>query len=324
MRYLVTGGCGFVGSHLVEHLHAAGHEVSVIDDLSTGRYDNVAHLEGRPRFELVVGSVLDPSLLRDAVRGVDAVFHLASVVGVRLVMEQPVNTIRTIFQGTEAVLREASTFRRPVLLASTSEVYGKSDDVPFREDGDRLEGPTHRHRWAYACAKALDEFLALAHWKETRLPVVVARLFNTVGPRQSGRYGMVVPRFVEQALAGEPLLVHGDGTQTRCFTHVADVVECMAALLACPAAHGEVVNVGSAEAVSIGDLARRVVALAESAAPVRLVPYSAVYGEGFEDMRARLPDIDKARRLVGWSPRRDLDTTLREIIAWHRNHRRGA
>lgn len=315
MRYLITGGCGFVGSHLTDQLLSNGHEVVVLDNLTTGRYQNVAHQEGQARFTLIVGSVLDAALVAEAARPCDGIFHLASAVGVKLIMDRPVETIETIFQGTDMVLRVASRYRKPVLLTSTSEVYGKSTEVPFREDGDRLEGPTSKHRWAYACAKALDEFLALAHWKETRLPVIITRLFNTVGPRQTGQYGMVIPTFVRKALANEPIHVHGDGTQRRCFAHVHDVVEALAALMRCPKAHGNVVNVGAQEEISILQLAEEVKALTESRSEIRKIPYSEVYGEGFEDMVRRIPALDKVKAFIGWQPRRGLKQILQDVIA---------
>src|SRR3954449_2231310 len=258
MHYLVTGGAGFIGSHLAERLMAGGHRVLVLDDLSTGRYENVAHLEGRPGFELRVASVTEPAIVERCVNESEAVFHLASAVGVRLVVDQPVKTIETIVTGTDVVLRACARYRRPVLLTSTSEVYGKGSRVPFAERDDCVMGPTTTRRWAYACAKALDEFLALAHWHEARLPVVVARLFNTVGPRQTGRYGMVIPRFVAQGLAGEPLTVFGDGTQTRCFAHVLDVVTALERLIGHPEAAGQVFNVGNDREISILALAERV------------------------------------------------------------------
>ncbi len=257
MRYLVTGGAGFIGSHLAERLIDDGHSVLVLDDLSTGRYENVAGLEGREGFELRVASVTDPASVEPCVTECRAVFHLASAVGVQLVVDQPVRTIETIVNGTDVILRACSRYRRPVLLTSTSEVYGKSSKIPFAEGDDCVMGPTTTRRWAYACAKALDEFLALAHWHEARLPVVVARLFNTVGPRQTGRYGMVIPRFVRQALAGEPLTVYGDGQQSRCFAHVADVVGALVALMREPKARGEVFNIGNQEEVTILELAER-------------------------------------------------------------------
>jgi UDP-glucose 4-epimerase len=315
VKYLVTGGCGFVGSHLADHLLAAGHQVVAVDNLSTGQYPNVLHLEGNRSFQLLVGSVLDAGLLAEVVPACDGIFHLASAVGVKLIMDRPVETIETIFQGTDTVLRVASRYRKRVLLTSTSEVYGKSTDVPFREDGDRLEGPTNKHRWAYACAKALDEFLALAHWKQARLPVIVTRLFNTVGPRQTGQYGMVVPNFVRRALAGEPIYVFGTGAQMRCFTHVHDVVEALAALMECPAAYGQVINVGSQEEISILELAQAVLRMTGSTSEIRLMPYDEAYGEGFEDMQRRVPALERIGRLIGWRPRRNLEATLADVIA---------
>ncbi len=315
MRYLITGGSGFIGSHLSERLLDDGHGVLALDDLSTGRYDNVAAFEGRPDFELRVGSVTDPRLVESCVTECQAVFHLASAVGVRLVVDQPVKTIETIVNGTDVVLRSAARYRRPVLITSTSEVYGKSEKFPFGEGDDCVMGPTNTRRWAYACAKALDEFLALAHWHETRLPVVIARLFNTVGPRQTGRYGMVIPRFVHQGLAGEPLTVFGDGEQTRCFGHVSDVVGALIALMAHPKARGEVFNVGNDEEVTILALAQRVRALTGNKSPIRLVPYSEAYTAGFEDMIRRVPDLTKIRRLIGYRPTRNLDQILADILA---------
>ena len=256
--YLVTGGAGFIGGHLVERLLGLGHRVLVLDDLSTGRFENIAHLEGRPGFEVRVASVTDPAIVEACVMQVDAVFHLASAVGVRLVVDQPVRTIETIVGGTDTVLRSCARYRRPVLLTSTSEVYGKSERFPFRENDDTVMGPTTTRRWAYACAKALDEFLALAHWQESRLPVVIARLFNTVGPRQTGRYGMVIPRFMAQGLRGEPITVYGDGTQSRCFAHVHDVVEALIGLMNEPKARGGVFNIGNDQEVTILALAEQI------------------------------------------------------------------
>jgi len=314
MRYLVTGGCGFIGSHLADLLVGQGHDVIALDNLSTGRFENVAELESNDRFRMVVGNVKDDDLVLELIHQVDAVFHLASAVGVKLIMERPVETIDTIYQGTECVLRHANRYHKPVLITSTSEVYGKSDDVPFREDGDRLAGPTSKHRWAYACVKALDEFLALAYWKESRLPVVIARLFNTVGPRQTGRYGMVIPNFVNSALEDRPLMVHGDGQQKRCFCHVLDVVEALIALMNCPSARGSVVNVGSDEEVTIRELAERVLQRAGKQGEIRAVPYESVYGEGFEDMLRRVPSIERVETLVGWRPNRSLDQILDDVV----------
>lgn len=315
MKYLVTGGAGFIGSHLSERLLSEGHRVLVLDDLSTGRYENIAQLEGQPSFELRVASVTDPRVVERCVTETEAVFHLASAVGVKLVVDQPVKTIETIVGGTDTVLRSCARYRRPVLLTSTSEVYGKSEKIPFAEGDDCVIGPTTTRRWAYACAKALDEFLAMAHWQESRLPVVVARLFNTVGPRQTGRYGMVIPRFIEQGLAGEPITVFGDGTQSRCFAHVFDVVGALIKLMATPMARGDVFNIGNAEEVTILQLAEKVRALTGSRSIIRLVPYSEAFAAGFEDMARRVPDLGKIHRLIGYLPTLGLDQILADVIA---------
>lgn len=318
MRLLLTGGAGFIGSHLADRFLDEGHEVLVLDDLSTGRYENIAHLEGHPGFELRVASVTDRVLVERLVQDCQAVYHLASAVGVRLVVEQPVRTIETIVNGTDVVLRACARYRRPFLLTSTSEVYGKGTKVPFSEDDDTVMGPTTTRRWAYACAKALDEFLTLAHWHETRLPVVVARLFNTVGPRQTGRYGMVIPRFVQQALAGEPLTVFGDGRQARCFGHVADVVGALAQLLFRPEARGRVFNIGNNEEISILELAQRVRDRTGSNSPIRQIPYNEAYTAGFEDMSRRVPDLTRIRGLIGYKPGKTLDDILDDVIAEQR------
>jgi UDP-glucose 4-epimerase len=317
MKALITGGAGFLGSHLAEALVERGDSVHVIDNLSTGAIDNVAHLKASPRFAYTVDSVLNEPLVAELVDGADVVFHLAAAVGVRLIVESPVNTIETNVHGTEMVLKLANKKRKKVLLTSTSEVYGKADTVPFREDGDLVMGPTSKGRWSYACSKAIDEFLGLAYHKEKRLPVVVVRLFNTVGPRQTGRYGMVIPSFVKQALLGHPLTVFGDGTQTRCFTYVSDVVSQLIALAEEPRAVGEVFNVGNdREEVTIGDLARRVVARTGSSSPIELVPYDRAYEEGFEDMQRRVPDLAKLRALTGYEPKVHLDEILDRVIAY--------
>lgn len=315
MRYLITGGCGFIGSHLAESLLADGHQVTVLDDLSTGTIDNVSHLEQSPDFRILIGSVTDESLVHEAVSQCDAVFHLASAVGVKLIMEQPVETIDTIVTGSQVVLSLANRYRKKVLLTSTSEVYGKSTQVPFEEDGDRLAGPTTKHRWAYACAKALDEFLALAYWKSSRLPVVVVRLFNTVGPRQTGQYGMVIPNFVSSALSNDPLQVYGDGLQSRCFCHVTDVVRGLRGLLDNSDAHGEVVNLGATEEISVIDLAKKIIDETGSSSLVDVVPYESVFGEGFEDMQRRVPSIAKANRLIGWTPKKSLSEIIQDVAA---------
>lgn len=312
MTSLVTGGAGFIGSHLVDRLLDEGQRVLVLDDLSTGRFDNIAHLDGRSGFELRVASVTDSSVVERCVLECDNVYHLASAVGVRLVVDEPVKTIETIVNGTDVVLKACARYRRPVLLTSTSEVYGKGTKIPFAEGDDCVMGPTTTRRWAYACAKALDEFLALAHWHEARLPVVVARLFNTVGPRQTGRYGMVVPRFLAQGIQGEPITVYGDGSQRRCFAHVADVTAALVALMKEPKARGEVFNIGNDEEVTILELAERVRDLTGSRSTIRLVPYSEAYTAGFEDMVRRVPDLTKIRNLIGYSSTRDLNQILRD------------
>lgn len=313
MRALITGGCGFIGSHLAEALLARGAQVTVLDDLSTGKIQNIADIEGQPGLRTLIGSVTDEQLVHEAVRDCDQVFHLASAVGVRLIMDRPVETIDTIVSGTQIVLKQANRYRKPVLLTSTSEVYGKSTAVPFEEDGDRLAGPTTKHRWAYACAKALDEFLAMAYWRATRLPVIVVRLFNTVGPRQTGQYGMVIPNFVRQALEGQPLRVYGDGQQSRCFCHVLDVVRGLVAAMDCNQARGQVINLGATEEISILELARKIIAETSSCSKVGLVPYEDVFGDGFEDMQRRVPSIAKAERLLGWQPQRSLSDIIRDV-----------
>ena len=319
MKILITGGAGFIGSHLSDKLIAEGHEVTVIDDLSTGRYANIAHLEDKPGFRLINESVLNAGLIERLIRDTDRVYHMASAVGVRLIMEQPVKTIETIFHGTDLILKFCSRYRKRVLIPSTSEVYGKGISVPFKEDDDLLTGGTDKHRWAYACAKTLDEFLALAHWKETQLQVVVCRLFNTVGPRQTGQYGMVVPRFVHAAIRNETIEVHGDGTQSRCFGHVYDVVEGLTRLIETPECFGTVVNLGNSEECSINDLAKRAIALTGSSSQIKYISYDEAYGEGFEDMQRRVPSLEKAKRLIGYQPTRTLDDIINDVSAEYRN-----
>ena len=314
MKYLITGGAGFVGSHLADKLIGEGHDVTVIDDLSTGRYSNVEHLEGNDKFHLIIDTVLNEKLMEELIRETDRVFHMASAVGVRLIMEQPVKTIETIFHGTDVVLKFCSRYRKRVLVPSTSEVYGKGVSVPFKEEDDLLTGSTDKHRWAYACAKTLDEFLALAHWKETRLPVVVVRLFNTVGPRQTGQYGMVVPNFIKSALSSKPLNVYGDGSQARCFGHVLDIVEGLAKAIETPECFGQVINFGNNEEISIHDLAKKVIEKTGSNSEIRFLTYDEVYGEGFEDMQRRVPSLEKANRLVGYQPTRTLDNIITDVV----------
>lgn len=313
---LVTGGAGFIGSHLSELLLADGWEVFALDDLSTGSPENVADLRSRPDFHLTVESVLSHSVLSELVHKVDVVFHLAAAVGVRLIVEQPGQTLLTNVRGTENILEYASRFGKPVLVASSSEVYGDhpGEDLPLAEDARRIYGPTTAKRWAYADSKAMDEFLALARHEEEGLRCVIARLFNTVGPRQSGRYGNVIPRFVSAALAGEPLEVHGDGSQTRCFCHVRDVVGALSGLMSTPDTVGQIYNVGSTEVVTILELAERVLRATGSSSEIVFVPYEEVYGQGIDEMFQRIPAIDKIEAATGWKPTVLLDAILAEVI----------
>lgn len=313
MKYLLTGGAGFVGSHLADKLLKNNHEITIIDDLSTGRYSNIEHLEGQPGVRILIDTVLHEKLMEELIRDADRVFHLASAVGVKLIMEQPVKTIETIFGGTDVVLRHCARYRKKVLIPSTSEVYGKGTSVPFREEDDVLTGATSKHRWAYACAKSLDEFLALAHWKESRLPVAVVRLFNTVGPRQTGQYGMVVPRFVQSALKNQPIPVHGDGEQSRCFGHVYDVIEGLIKTLETPECYGQVINIGNDEEVTIKRLAETAIEMTGSDSKIEFIPYNEAYGEGFEDMRRRVPSLDKAKRLIGYQPTHTLADIINDV-----------
>jgi UDP-glucose 4-epimerase len=317
MRHLITGGAGFIGSHLCDELLARGDEVHVLDDLSTGSIENIRHLKGRPGFDYTIESLNNTAIVAELVDDADVVYHLAAAVGVQLIVESPVRTIETNVHCTEIVLAQASKKKKPVFVASTSEVYGKSRDLPYREDGDLMLGPTVRGRWSYACSKALDEFLAIAHWKERKLPTVVGRLFNTVGPRQTGRYGMVIPNFVRQALAGEALTVFGDGTQSRCFCHVSDVVRAVADLMRRDDAYGEVFNIGSDEEISMLDLAREVKRMTESKSEITIVPYEEAYEPGFEDMQRRVPDTSKIRSLLGWHPTKSLAEILSDVIDEH-------
>ena len=320
MKVLVTGGAGFIGSHLVERLLARGDEVCVLDNLTTGAYQNVERFVENSRFRLVVTKVTDETAVEREVMWADHVYHLAAAVGVRLIVEQPVMTLATNILGSEVVLGLCAKHHRRTLLASTSEVYGKLDTVPFREDDASVIGPTSKSRWAYGCAKMVDEFLALAYHSERGLPVVIVRLFNTVGPRQRGRYGMVLPRFVQQALLGEDLVVHGTGQQSRCFGDVSDVVEGMLRLMSEPQALGQVFNLGNDQEITIEDLARRVIERAGSASEIVHVPYSEAFESGFEDMQRRVPCLDKARQLVGYRPTVDLDGIIDRVIAYYRNN----
>ncbi len=318
MRLLITGGAGFIGSHLAEKYLERGDEVSIIDDLSTGSIENIQHLKKHPRFDYTIESVRNYPVLAELVDRADVVIHLAAAVGVQLIVESPVRTIETNVRGTEVVLEVANKKKKTVLIASTSEVYGLSDRVPFREDGNLVLGSTSKGRWSYACSKAIDEFLALAYWREKRLPTIIVRLFNTVGPRQTGQYGMVVPRFVKQAIAGRPLTVFGDGKQTRCFCHVGDVVGALMKLVDSPSAVGEVFNIGSTEEVSILQLAETVKRMASSSSEIVFVPYDEAYEEGFEDMPRRVPDTTKIDQLVGFGPTYTLDGIIRSVIEYQR------
>ena len=319
MRYLITGGAGFIGSHLCELLLNQGHRIVVIDDLSTGRLQNIAHLRPLPRFQFVRETILNAQVLDRLTSEADVVVHLAAAVGVQLIVQDPVHTIQTNIMGTEAVLTAAYRYGCKVFIASTSEVYGKGVQVPFREEDDRLMGPTTRSRWAYATSKAVDEFLGLAYYRQFELPVVIGRLFNTVGPRQTGRYGMVVPRLARQALSGEPLTVYGDGTQSRCFCDVADTTRAIAQLCEHEGALGNVFNVGATEEISIRAVAERIIALSGSRSQILFVPYEQAYAPGFEDMQRRVPSLDKIRALIGYSPLYSLDDTLRRVIAFERS-----
>ncbi len=311
MRVLVTGGAGFIGSHLCEALVGRGDKVFVLDDLSTGRFENIEHL---PEIECIIDSTLNQEIVRDLVREVDVVYHLGATVGVQLVVNDPIHTIVNNIRGTEVVLEETCRYRRKLLITSTSEVYGKGSREIFHEEDDRVIGPTHRHRWCYAASKAIDEFLALAYWREKRHPVVIVRLFNTVGPRQTGRYGMVIPSFVNQALQGEALTVFGDGKQSRCFTYVGDVVPALVTLMDREDVNGQVFNVGSTMRVTMEDLAQRVIERADSASGIQFVPYDQAYGPGYEDMRHRQPCLDKINRAIGYEPKTDLDGILDAVI----------
>jgi UDP-glucose 4-epimerase len=318
MKVLITGGAGFIGSHLAERLLARGDEVHLLDDLSTGSIENIVLIKSHPNLTYHIDTIRNYRLTAELVDMCDVVYHLAAAVGVRLIVESPVSTIETNIRGTDIVLSLAAKKRKRVVITSTSEVYGKRNRVPFSEDDDLVMGPTNKGRWSYACSKAIDEFLAIAYWKEKRVPTVIVRLFNTVGPRQTGRYGMVIPNFVQQALTGQDITVYGDGSQTRCFTHVSDVIEALIAVAEHPQAVGEVYNIGSDHEISMLELAERIKSLTESASNIVFVPYDEAYEEGFEDMMRRVPDIAKIRALIGYSPKVGLDAMLASIIDYHR------
>jgi UDP-glucose 4-epimerase len=314
MKVLITGGSGFIGSHLTELLINKGHSVTVLDDFSTGKYENVAHLDGNKHFQVVVGTILNSQLADKLVERCDVIYHLAAAVGVELIIKRPLESLMTNIRGSEIVLEMAHRYRKKVLIASTSEIYGKNTKGPFSEDDDRVLGSPLKSRWSYSTAKAVDEILAYVYWKEKGVPSTIVRLFNTVGPRQSGAYGMVVPRFIHNALAGTPLVVHGDGTQTRCFLHVRDVVNAMFDLMNHRDAVGQVFNLGSQEEVSIKGLAQRIVERTGSCSEISYVPYAEAYEEGFEDMQRRVPDVTKIRSLIGFKPTFNLDQIIQSVV----------
>ena len=313
-KIFITGGAGFIGSHMAQRFLDLGHAVSVMDDLSTGSINNIAHLKGREGFSYCIDTIFNEPLLREMIDACDVVFHMAASVGVRLIITDPVNTIENNIHGTELVLKYASLKGKRTFIASSSEVYGKGSRIPFSEEDDIILGPTSKGRWSYACSKAIDEFLGLAYFKEKQLPVTSFRLFNTVGPRQTGRYGMVIPRFISAALRNEPVEVYGDGTQSRCFINVADVVDACVKLMDADGSIGTVVNIGSGEEISIADLARKVISMTGSGSKIEFIPYSQAMEEGFEDMQRRVPDTKRIKSLIDFSPRYSLDDTLRQVI----------
>jgi len=318
MKILITGGAGFIGSHLAERLLERGDEVCIIDDLSTGSIENLTFIKNHPKFTYHIDTIRNYRLTAELVDMCDIVYHLAAAVGVRLIVESPVNTIETNIRGTDIILSLAAKKRKRVVVTSTSEVYGKRNSVPFKEDDDLVMGPTSKGRWSYACSKAIDEFLAIAYWKEKRVPTVIVRLFNTVGPRQTGRYGMVIPNFVQQALLGQDITVYGDGSQTRCFTHVNDVVGALIQVAEHPRAVGEVYNIGSDHEVTVLELAQKIKKMIGSESRIVFTPYDEAYEEGFEDMMRRVPDISKVRALIGYDPRTDFEGILESVIDYHR------
>jgi len=315
-KMLITGGAGFVGSFLSEHLLDRGYAVLAVDNLSTGKLENIAHLKSNPDFELITGSIMNESLMDELIAQTETVFHLAAAVGVRLIIERPVETIETNILGTEIIYKMVNKYKKKVVITSTSEIYGKNNEIPFNEMADSVYGPTVKSRWSYACSKAIDEFLGFAYHHEKKLPLVIVRLFNTVGPRQTGAYGMVVPTFVQQALLGHPITVYGNGEQTRCFANVKDVVWAMAELAETPQAIGEVFNIGTPELISINELALKVKKLCDSKSEIVKIPYDSAYETGFEDMLQRKPDISKIGKLIGYKPRIKLDQTIMEIIEY--------
>jgi len=318
MKVLITGGAGFIGSHLAEKLLEEGYHVVAVDNLSTGKLENIVHLRGNPEFEFIAGTIMDEILMAELISQCETIFHLAAAVGVRLIIDKPVDTIETNIMGTEIVLKLANRRKRKVIITSTSEVYGKNEQVPFKESDDSVYGPTVKSRWSYACSKAIDEFLSLAYYREKKLPVVIVRLFNTIGARQTGEYGMVVPTFVKQALMGHALTVFGDGSQSRCFTNVKDVVRAMVSLAELPEAVGQVYNIGSSEVVTIKDLACRIKELCGSKSEIQYIPYDTAFEAGFEDMYRRVPDLIKIHEAIGYKPMISLDQSIQEIIEYYK------
>lgn len=321
MKYLITGGAGFIGSHLAEALLNQKDEVWIIDNLATGSINNIEHLKSNHKFHYTIDTIFNEPRLAELIDNCDIVFHLAAAVGVRLIVESPVNTIETNIAGTESVLKLANKKNKIVLIASSSEVYGKSNKIPFNEDDDTIMGPTVKSRWSYACSKAIDEFLALAYWREKKLPTIVVRLFNTVGPRQSGRYGMVIPRFVQQSLTGQPFTVYGTGTQSRCFTDVSDVVDALIKLVNHPKSIGQVFNVGSEQEITIEALASKVKEKTKSASKIKYIPYDEAYESGFEDMLRRVPDLTKIKKLINYKPTQSIDQILDKIISYFKEQK---
>ena len=319
MKNLITGGAGFIGSHLAEELLAQGNHVYIIDDLSTGNIENIEHLKGQNNFHYVIGSIINEQLMAELIDKCDMIYHLAAAVGVKLIVESPVRTIETNIAGTEIALKLANKKKKKVFIASSSEVYGKGNNIPFKENNDLVLGPTYKGRWSYACSKAIDEFLAIAYYKEKKLPIVIARLFNTVGPRQTGAYGMVIPTFVKQATLDHPITVYGDGKQSRCFAYVKDVVSGIVKLSQHPDAVGDLFNIGSTEEITIEELAKLVKKLAKSNSEIVYVPYDSAYEEGFEDMRKRVPDISKIQKLTGYKPTINIEGIIKIVIEYYRN-----